>query len=115
LDLHNLHANAVNFGFSALEAVRGLAPNVSSVHLAGGRWIGPASGRRLLDDHLHPVPDVVFALLEELAACAPQPLTVIIERDGRYPPMEELIAEVRRARESLARGRARVDAQTVAS
>ncbi len=108
LDLHNLHANAVNFHFDALEVLRAVAPRVMLVHLAGGRMIRGAGGKqRLLDDHLHAVPEPVFALLEELAGCAPQPLHVVIERDGQYPPMAELLAEIQRAREALSRGRAR--------
>jgi uncharacterized protein (UPF0276 family) len=81
---------------------------VTQVHLAGGRWVRAASGaRRLLDDHLHDVPDPVFALLETLASLAAQPLTVILERDGRFPEFDSLLAEMSRARASLARGRAR--------
>jgi uncharacterized protein (UPF0276 family) len=106
LDLHNLHANAVNFGFDALAAIQRLPLGcVRDVHLAGGRWIG-----RLLDDHLHPVPEPVYRLLEELAARAPGPLTVILERDGDFPPMPELLAELDRARAALAAGRRRREA-----
>ena len=103
LDLHNLYANAVNFGFDAREALTRIpVERVSAVHLAGGRWIG-----RLLDDHLHDVPAPVFSLLTELAALAPRPLTIIIERDGNFPPIAHLLAELDRARAALARGRAR--------
>jgi uncharacterized protein (UPF0276 family) len=115
LDLHNLHANAVNFGFEEREFLRVVpSERVRAVHLAGGRRVGvPEAGvgtpprTRLLDDHLHPVPEVVFDLLEEVAAAAPQPLTVILERDGLFPPFEELLQELSRARASLARGRTR--------
>ena len=108
LDLHNLHANAANAGFDALDALGRLPlPRVGVVHLAGGRWIGPGDRRRLLDDHLHAVPDQVFALLETLAARVRQPLTVILERDGAYPPMEALLAELDHARRALAAGRRR--------
>ena len=101
LDLHNLHANAVNFGFDAREFIRRLpADRIGAVHLAGGKWIG-----RLLDDHLHDVPDEVYDLLERTAAHASRPLTVILERDGNYPPMEELIAQLDRARSALRAGR----------
>ena len=103
LDLHNLHANATNFGFDARAALHRLpVDRVRAVHLAGGRWIG-----RLLDDHLHDVPDAVFALLAELAWLATQPLTVIIERDGNFPPFARLLAEIERARAALRAGRAR--------
>jgi hypothetical protein len=108
LDLHNLHANAVNFGFDALAALDALPlDRVGAVHLAGGRLVAaPDGGRRLLDDHLHPVPYPVYTLLEELARRCRRPLTVILERDGRYPPMAELLSELQAARDAVARGRA---------
>jgi uncharacterized protein (UPF0276 family) len=107
LDLHNLHANAVNFGGDAAALLLRLPlARVRMVHLAGGRRIKAGTGTRLLDDHLHAVPDPVYALLELLGRHAPQPLDVIIERDGRFPPFADLLAEVARARDALARGRA---------
>jgi uncharacterized protein (UPF0276 family) len=104
LDLHNLHANAVNGGFRP-EAVLDRLPidRVRAIHLAGGR---PIQGR-VLDDHLHDVPPVVFDLLAEVGARGPGPLTVVLERDGRYPPTDRLLADLDRARAALARGRAR--------
>jgi uncharacterized protein (UPF0276 family) len=57
---------------------------------------------RLLDDHLHPVPQEVFSLL---ASRARRPLTVIIERDGNYPPFASLLCELRAVRAALARAR----------
>jgi uncharacterized protein (UPF0276 family) len=107
LDLHNLHANAVNFGFDAAHALDRLPlGRVGAIHLAGGRWIeAPDGERRLLDDHLHPVPDAVHALLERVARGTARSLTVILERDGAYPPMAELLAELDRARAAIARGR----------
>jgi hypothetical protein len=119
LDLHNLHANAVNFGFDAADALRRLPlERVTGVHLAGGRWIsagGPGDERRLLDDHRHDVPDPVFDLLTELGALAPAPLVVVIERDGRFPPIEALLAELARARAALAEGRRRRPARAAAA
>jgi uncharacterized protein (UPF0276 family) len=56
----------------------------------------------VLDDHLHTVPDEVYALLKALAARVSRPLTVILERDGAYPPMEDLLSELDRARAALA-------------
>jgi uncharacterized protein (UPF0276 family) len=108
LDLHNLHANARNLGFDAVAALARLPlERVQMVHLAGGQWITAGGGeRRLLDDHRHDVPHPVFALLTALAARAPQPLTVILERDGAYPPMSSLLDELDRARAALALGRA---------
>jgi uncharacterized protein (UPF0276 family) len=86
LDLHNLYANATNFGF---EATIPLAP-IGAIHIAGGKRI---EGERILDDHLHAVPDAVFALLSQVDADL-----VILERDGRYPPFAELLGELDRAR-----------------
>lgn len=71
LDLHNVHANTLNFGHDPLEFLHALPlEKVAMIHLAGGKWIGPAGRERLLDDHLHDVPDPVFALLTEAAARA---------------------------------------------
>jgi uncharacterized protein (UPF0276 family) len=107
LDLHNLYANAVNFGDDPHTLLRRFPlEQVAAVHLAGGRWIdGPNGARRLLDDHLHDVPSVVFELLCELGCLAPQPLTVIIERDGRFPPIARLLEQLDLARTALAAGR----------
>jgi uncharacterized protein (UPF0276 family) len=108
LDLHNLYANGRNFGWDPRAILDGIdLGRVELVHLAGGKWIAAPDGRpRLLDDHLHAVPPEVFELLVALAARAPRPLTVIIERDGDYPPIDVLLREVEAARLALLRGRA---------
>jgi uncharacterized protein (UPF0276 family) len=107
LDLNNLYANAVNFGVPPSELLARMPlDRVSAVHLAGGRWISASTGeRRLLDDHLHDVPDAVFDLLAEVGARVARPVTVILERDGAYPPFEVLLAQLERARDALALGR----------
>ena len=88
LDLHNLHANAVNFGFQP----RIPRCRIGAIHIAGGKRI---EGGRILDDHLHAVPDAVFRMLVNVAA---GDALVILERDGRYPPFAELLGELDRAR-----------------
>lgn len=107
VDLHNLYANALNFGREPGELLSAMPlDRVSMVHLSGGRWISPRGGApRLLDDHLHDVPAEVYGLLETLARSAPQPLTVIIERDGNFPAFDALLGQVAQARAALARGR----------
>ena len=70
-----------------------------------GKWIG-----RILDDHLHDPPEPVYDLLAALAARCPNPLTVILERDGAYPPMPQLLAQLDRARAAVEFGRARLAA-----
>lgn len=102
LDLHNLYANAQNFNFSASEFLTRIPVNkIVTIHVAGGKWIG----QRLLDDHLHDVPDPVYELLEEVAAGASQPLTVILERDGKFPSIDALLAQLDRARHAVSEGR----------
>ncbi len=108
LDLHNLYANSINFGMDAREFLARLPlERVHAVHISGGKVIGDPENRRILDDHLHDPPDPIYELLAELAASCPNPLTVILERDGSYPPMEHLLAQLDRARVALARGRSR--------
>lgn len=107
LDLHNLYANAVNFGEAPEQLLLRLPlDRVGAVHLSGGHWIAaPGGGQRLLDDHLHDVPPAVFALLTLLARHAPQPLTVIVERDGNYPSFGHVLGQLELARAALRAGR----------
>ena len=102
LDLHNVHTNALNFGFDARAFLDQLPLHrVGTLHIAGGRPLE----QRYLDDHKHPVPGEVFALLEYVAARTMQPLTVILERDGAFAGMEPLLAELEMARVAVASGR----------
>jgi len=113
IDLHNLLCNACNAGLDPERYLLGFPlEQVSHVHLSGGRWIPEPScharepgAMRLLDDHLHPVPPKVFSLLARLASVSPRPLTIIIERDGNYPPFASLLCELRSGRATLARAR----------
>jgi hypothetical protein len=109
LDLNNLYSNARNFGHDPAALLdRMPLDRVTSVHLAGGKWIVASNGeQRLLDDHLHDVPDAVYDLLTATAARTTQPLTVVLERDGAYPPFEQLMAQLDRARDALTLGRLR--------
>jgi uncharacterized protein (UPF0276 family) len=109
LDLHNLYANACNFGQDPVAILDSMPlERVASVHLSGGHWeTGPDGRSRVIDDHIHDPPAAVFELLEVLAFNAPQPLTVIIERDGHYPDLAALLEQIARARAALATGRAR--------
>lgn len=93
LDLHNLHANATNFRFDARAVLASLpGGRIGAIHLAGGRFIERG---RLLDDHLHAVPEEVYALLSSVPR---GDIDVILERDGNYPPIDDLLIEIRRAR-----------------
>ncbi len=113
LDLHNLYANALNFGFEPISYLKSFPlDRVNLVHLSGGKWIKePAGfesrpkGELLLDDHIHDVPEEVYDLLNVLGKSVPQPLTVIIERDGEYPAFQLLLAQVQRTRNVLMEAR----------
>ncbi len=114
LDLNNLYTNAINFGFEPNDFLSRIPfERVAAVHLAGGKWITSSTGeKRLLDDHLHDVPIEVYRLLTEVGAKATRPLTVLLERDGVYPPFEQLLDQLSRARDALAIGRIRAIEQT---
>jgi uncharacterized protein (UPF0276 family) len=103
LDLHNAYANAVNGGRDpAADVAEFPLEVVRSIHLSGGHWISHANGtRRLLDDHVHSPPDIVFDLLHAFAGRATTACDVILERDGNYPAFGIMLAELDRAREAL--------------
>jgi hypothetical protein len=109
LDLHNLFANATNFGFNAADALRAIPPErIRCIHLAGGTGVRASTGEeRWLDDHLHDVPDPVYELLEIVGERVPHPVDVVLERDGAFPPFDQLLTQLDRARDALARGRQR--------
>lgn len=107
LDLQNLYVNSINFGLNPKDFLARLpVERVHTVHISGGKWIGNGAGeKRILDDHLHDPPSPVYDLLTELAALCPNDLTVVLERDGAYPPIEHLLAQLDRARRAMERGR----------
>jgi uncharacterized protein (UPF0276 family) len=108
LDLHNVCTNAVNLHYDARAFVRALPlERISTVHIAGGTdAVDTATGVTLrVDDHRHDVPAEVFELLTLVGALAPQPLTIVLERDGDFPPFEQLLHELELARTALAAGR----------
>lgn len=97
-DLHNLHTNTTNFGEDPDALIDSIPPGrIRLVHLAGGRMINGKSGPRVLDDHRSDVPEPVFELLARVAL-RPDRFDVIVERDGAFPPVDQLVSEVRRAR-----------------
>lgn len=97
LDLHNLHANAVNFGFDAATML-GHWPleAVAEVHAAGGL----RRGGWLVDSHTRPPPAEVHALLGTLGplGCA---APVTLEWDEELPAFDGLLSELERLRAAL--------------
>ena len=94
LDVNNIYVSAVNHEFDPLEYLNAIpAGRVQQIHLAGHE----DHGAYLIDTHDHPVPDPVW----ELYGAAVRRLgrvSTMIERDDHIPPLEELCAELERAR-----------------
>jgi hypothetical protein len=112
LDLENLYANALNQNEDPKNLLLQLPLHrVHTVHLSGGSWVEQIwqdnIHRRYLDDHRHDTPAPVFELLELLSALCPNPLNIIIERDGNYPPMSHLLQQLQQAVIAVKKGRER--------
>ncbi|MGX1771586.1 DUF692 domain-containing protein [Nocardia brasiliensis] len=89
LDIANVYANARNRGRDPLgELLRLPADRVAYCHVAGGH----EAGGRYHDTHTDPVPAEVLTLVTEFTARQPVPL--MLERDGNYPPAAELLDEL---------------------
>jgi uncharacterized protein len=99
LDLHNLYANSVNLKYDPFELIATLPKSkIKSIHLAGGKRVGEKLDK-VLDTHRDPVPKIVFDLLEFTLSRNPDPLEIIIERDGNYPDFQEILFELEKAKE----------------
>jgi len=110
LDVANVYANARNHGWDPLEYLDRLPlERLAYVHVAGG----VERGGLYHDSHAHPVPAEVLGLLEELSARVAVP-GVLLERDDRFPPDTEVIAELDAIAATVARGAARREAAHVA-
>ena len=90
LDVANVWANARNAGTDPHALLDRLPlDRLAYVHVAGG-----TDGDGFYHDtHTHPVPAGVFDLLARLADRAPVP-GAMLERDGHFPPMDELDEEL---------------------
>jgi uncharacterized protein len=98
LDLHNLHCNAINFGFDAIAALdRIQLDRVGEIHVAGGSW----REGFYTDAHDGRVPEPVWRLLEETLARAPWIPAVVFEMLDEYIDRlspDDIAAELERAR-----------------
>jgi len=94
LDINNIFVSAANHGFAPEDFLAGVPPDrIGQFHLAGHQ----DHGSYLLDTHDHPVPSAVW----DLYAAAVRrfgPISSLIERDDRIPPLAELLAEAEHAR-----------------
>jgi uncharacterized protein (UPF0276 family) len=99
LDVTNVYANSLNFGYDAYEFISEVMPASDSVqiHLAGGFWDDEA--QMYIDSHSHPVPDEVFKLYRHSLLEAKGKINaVFIERDQEFPDENGWRSEVRQVR-----------------
>ena len=94
LDVNNIYVSSRNHGFDPLQYLRGIPKDrVQQFHLAGHSDYGDY----VIDTHDHPVPNPVWDLyqnaLERFGS-----VSVMIERDDRMPPFDELLEELAEAR-----------------
>lgn len=99
LDVTNVYANALNFGFDAGEFIAAVMPAAGSVqmHLAGGEW--DARLGKYFDSHSQPIPDAVWDLYRfALDRAGDKTAAVFIERDQNFPNEAGWRSEIREAR-----------------
>ncbi len=96
LDINNIVVNSINHRYDASEFLSSMpAARIRYFHLAGHHV--EAEDLRI-DTHGDPVDEQAWSLLEEaygLFGAVP----TLLERDFNFPPIEELLGEVRRIRE----------------
>jgi uncharacterized protein (UPF0276 family) len=94
LDVNNVYVSSVNHDFDPLAYLRGIPiDRVQQFHLAGHRKMG----EYLIDTHDEPVCEEVWQLYRA-AVERYGPLSTMIERDDNIPALEDLLAELQRAR-----------------
>ena len=93
LDVNNVYVTARNFGFDPLTYLDGIpADRVGYFHLAGHS----DKGKYLLDTHDGAVPAAVWDLYRQALRRFGR-VPTLVEWDDRIPPLEEVVAESRRA------------------
>ncbi len=94
LDINNIHVSGFNNGFDPRRYIDAIpVGRVQQFHLAGHE----DNGTHIIDTHDHPVAGAVWDLYAE-AVRRFGPVSTMIERDDRIPPLPELLAELDRAR-----------------
>src|SRR5210317_209014 len=96
LDVNNIVVNSINHRYDAHEFLRAMpADRIRYFHLAG-HFVEDEDLR--IDTHGTPVDSQAWALLEEAYSLF-GPVPTLLERDFNFPPMEELLDEVRRIKQ----------------
>jgi uncharacterized protein (UPF0276 family) len=93
LDVNNVYVSARNLGFDPIEYLQGIpVDRVGYFHLAGHS----DKGKYLLDSHDHAVPAAVWDLYRAALRRFGR-VPSLVEWDDAIPPLEEVVAESRRA------------------
>jgi uncharacterized protein (UPF0276 family) len=108
LDVNNVYVNAINHRYDARAFLSALpAERIAYGHIAGHKH---RAEDLIVDTHGAAVVDDVWALLdfayEELGV-----FPTLLERDGNFPPLDELFGEVEKIR-SIQGGHSAVDAES---
>jgi len=95
LDINNIVVNSINHGYDPGAFLRSMpADRIRYFHLAG-HYVEDEDLR--IDTHGSPVDEQAWDLLDEAYALF-GPVPTLLERDFNFPPLEELLGEVRRIR-----------------
>ncbi|TSD50083.1 DUF692 domain-containing protein [Rhodococcus sp. KBS0724] len=90
LDIANVYANALNRKLDPWsELCRLPLEHIAYCHIAGGS----VRDGKYHDTHTDPVPRQVVELLAQFTAAGHHP-AIMLERDGNYPPAQELLGEL---------------------
>jgi uncharacterized protein (UPF0276 family) len=96
LDINNIVVNSINHGYDANAFLKDMpADRIRYFHLAG-HYVEAPDLR--IDTHGSAVDDRAWKLLEEAYAHF-GPVPTLLERDFNFPPMDELLDEVRRIKQ----------------
>jgi uncharacterized protein (UPF0276 family) len=94
LDVNNIYVSAYNHGFDPQVYLHAMPrERVQQIHLAGHS----NCGEYIIDTHDAPVIDPVWALYAQAVEYL-GPVATMIERDDNIPALEDLVAELDRAR-----------------
>ncbi|BAN46905.1 DUF692 domain-containing protein [Metapseudomonas resinovorans] len=94
LDVNNVYVSARNQGFEPWDFISALpAKAIRQLHLAGHSDYG----HYLIDTHDAPICDPVWQLYQRTLAHL-GPVATLLERDDHLPPLDDLLAELGKAR-----------------
>ena len=93
--MNNVYVSGRNHGFDPWTFIHGLpAQKIRQLHLAGHADYGDY----VIDTHDHPVCDPVWELYQRTLEYL-GPVATLLERDDHFPPLDELVDELDKARE----------------